>query len=141
MHKEMGKHIDQDKVMGKISEELWNTIRTGDGIQTEITQTVQSVYNKLLNPQLNEAGESSSHSDLQPTENGVEINGHIAASSVDAEPSEPPGFARLGTAKVTIRKRPKRNREFLFLPSQRPIAHLTLWCPTVWMSVRHLALL
>ncbi|KAK4349658.1 hypothetical protein RND71_032413 [Anisodus tanguticus] len=86
-----------DKVMGKIAEDLWNTIRTGDGIQTEITQTVQSVYNKLLNPQLNEAGESSSHSDLQPTQNGVEINGHIAASSVDAEPSEPPGFARLGS--------------------------------------------
>ncbi|XP_060180019.1 uncharacterized protein LOC132609862 [Lycium barbarum] len=92
-----------DKVMGKISEDLWSTIRTGDGIQTEITQTVQSVYNKLLYPQLNEAGESSSHSDLQPAKNGVESNGHIAASgsgsalSVDAEPSEPPGFARLGS--------------------------------------------
>ncbi|XP_070047817.1 uncharacterized protein [Nicotiana tomentosiformis] len=94
-----------DKVMGKISEDLWNTIRTGDGIQTEITQTVQSVYNKLLNPQLNEAGESSSHSELQPAPNGVETNGHSAASdrgidatfSVEPEPSEPPGFARLGS--------------------------------------------
>ncbi|KAK4363767.1 hypothetical protein RND71_019008 [Anisodus tanguticus] len=94
-----------DKVMGKISEDLWNTIRTGDGIQTEITQTVQSVYNKLLNPQLIEAGESSSHSDLQPAQHGVESNGHIAVShsginaafSVDAEPSESPGFARLGS--------------------------------------------
>ncbi|XP_009776159.1 uncharacterized protein [Nicotiana sylvestris] len=94
-----------DKVMGKISEDLWNTIRTGDGIQTEITQTVQSVYNKLLYPQLNEAGESSSHSELQPAPNGIETNGHSAASdsvidatvSVDAEPNEPPGFARLGS--------------------------------------------
>lgn len=94
-----------DEVMGKISNELWNTIRTGDGIQMEITQTVQSVYNKLLNPQLNEAGESASHSDLQPAQKGVESNGHIAVSnsgidapfSVDAEPSEPPGFARLNS--------------------------------------------
>ncbi|MCD7450471.1 hypothetical protein HAX54_006542 [Datura stramonium] len=92
-----------DKVMGKISDDLWNTIRTGDGIQTEIYQTVQSVYNKLLYPQLNEAGESSSHSDLQPAQNGVESNGHVAVSdsginaTVDAEPSEPPGFARLGS--------------------------------------------
>ncbi|CAN4077355.1 unnamed protein product [Withania somnifera] len=94
-----------DKVMGKISDDLWNTIRTGDGIQTEITQTVQSVYNKLLNPQLNEAGESASHSNLQPAQNGVESNGHIAVSDsgidatlcIDAEPCEPPGFARLGS--------------------------------------------
>ncbi|KAH0644136.1 hypothetical protein KY284_032020 [Solanum tuberosum] len=93
------------KVMSKISDDLWNTIRTGDGIQTEITETVQSVYHKLLNPQLNEAGESAFHSDLQPAQNGVESNGHLAVSdsgidatfSADAEPSEPPGFTRLSS--------------------------------------------
>lgn len=95
----------RDKVMGKISDDLWNTIRTGDGIQMEITQTVESVYSKLLNPQLNEAGELATHSDLQPAQNRVESNGHIAVSdsgidatfSVEAEPSEPPGFARLSS--------------------------------------------
>lgn len=109
-----------DKVMGKISDDFWNTIRTGDGIQTEITQTVQSVYNKLLNPQLIEAGESSSHSDLQPAQNVVESNGHIAVSdsgidatlSIDAEPSEPPGFARLGSnqnSKSDHKESPKKD--------------------------------
>ncbi|TMW94822.1 hypothetical protein EJD97_009745 [Solanum chilense] len=94
-----------EKAMSKISDDLWNTIRTGDGIQTEITKTVQSVYSKLLNPQLNEAGESAFHSDLQQAQNGVESNGHLAVSdsgidatfSADAEPSEPPGFAQLSS--------------------------------------------
>ncbi|XP_047258309.1 uncharacterized protein LOC107851456 [Capsicum annuum] len=113
-----------DKVMGKISDELWNTIRTGDGIQTEITQTIQSVYNKLLNPQLNEAGESASHSDLQPARNGVESNGHIAVSgsgidatvSADAEPKKPPGFARLSSNQNSKSEQNESSKEESGLP-------------------------
>ncbi|CAA3003476.1 Hypothetical predicted protein [Olea europaea subsp. europaea] len=61
IHKEIG-----EKVMSQISDGVWNIIRSGDGMKTEIVETVQSVYNKLSNPRGNDHWETSSHVDLQP---------------------------------------------------------------------------
>lgn len=89
-------------VMSQISDSVWKIIRSSDGMKAEITETVQSVYNKLLNPELNECGESS-HADLLPVQEEHEKNGSLQASTskvgqkiYDGEPIEPPGFSMHG---------------------------------------------
>ncbi|KAM5572668.1 hypothetical protein ABKV19_012621 [Rosa sericea] len=50
------------KVMSQISDGLWGIIRSSDDMQSEISETVHSVYNKLANPEDNAAeGQSSTH--------------------------------------------------------------------------------
>ncbi|PRQ17900.1 hypothetical protein RchiOBHm_Chr7g0200011 [Rosa chinensis] len=49
------------KVMSQISDGLWGIIRSSDAMQSEISETVQSVYNKLANPDGNADGQSSTH--------------------------------------------------------------------------------
>lgn len=79
----------REKVMGQISDGLWEIIRSGDGMKTEITETVQSVYNQMVNPQGEAKGES-------PTK-GAEFNGSAMVaeetngSLPDGEVNEPPG--------------------------------------------------
>ncbi|KAL2456323.1 hypothetical protein Adt_46848 [Abeliophyllum distichum] len=95
IHKEIG-----EKVMSQISDGVWNIIKAGDGMKTEIVETVQSVYNKLSNPEGNDHCETSSHIDLQPVGKTLEKNVHVTVSAndtdatmCDGEPNEPPGFA------------------------------------------------
>ncbi|KAL2525103.1 Uncharacterized protein Adt_10157 [Abeliophyllum distichum] len=95
IHKEIG-----EKVMSQISDGVWNIIKAGDGMKTEIVETVQSVYNKLSNPEGNDHCETSSHIDLQPVGKTLEKNVHVTVSAndtdatmCDSEPNEPPGFA------------------------------------------------
>ena len=85
--------------MGQISDNLWEIIRSEGGMRSEITETVQSVYDKLANPLGKEKGESSIH-DMVPVEKEAESNGSTKASAgsvddtlSDAEPKEPPGFS------------------------------------------------
>ncbi|KAK9699424.1 hypothetical protein RND81_08G172400 [Saponaria officinalis] len=66
-----------ENVMVQISDGLWKIIRSDESIKTEITETVQSVYDKLLNPK----GESPiSSGERQPNVS-------------DGEGREPPGFS------------------------------------------------
>ncbi|KAA8521954.1 hypothetical protein F0562_012732 [Nyssa sinensis] len=95
IHQEVG-----DKVMSQISDGLWEIIRSADGMKSEITETVQSVYSKLLNPIGNEEGCSSSPSGAVPLQKEVDNNASITASVAeidgtlsDTEPKEPPGFS------------------------------------------------
>lgn len=60
--------------MGKISNKVWETITSSE---REIQETVESVYNRILNPEI-EKKKDTSDSDLVNQEN---------------EPDEPPGFA------------------------------------------------
>lgn len=82
--------------MGQISDGLWGIIRSSDGMKGEITETVQSVYNRLLNPKGKAKGESSTLH-MMEIENGAGKNGSnlASASEVDDELSdgEPPGFS------------------------------------------------
>ncbi|GLT78309.1 hypothetical protein SLA2020_498490 [Shorea laevis] len=91
-----------DKLMGQISDGLWDIIRSEGGMKSEITETVQSVYDQLVTPQAQrKEGESSNH-DVMPVkkeadQNGFSIN-KASADGVDdmlsdGEPNEPPGFS------------------------------------------------
>ncbi|XP_073127964.1 uncharacterized protein [Henckelia pumila] len=95
VHREIG-----DKLMSQVSDGLWNIIRSADGMQTEITETVQSVYEKMLNPQRDDNGQPSSsmnyrpiRSDIKNTLDSKSSAGEIDGSPLDREPNEPPGFS------------------------------------------------
>ncbi|KAI5655595.1 hypothetical protein M9H77_32782 [Catharanthus roseus] len=86
--------------MSQISDGVWKIIRSGDGMKAEIMETVQSVYNTLLNPKVNECSTSTSPADLLPAQKEHENNRSLAASTSgiqerlsDGEPHEPPGFS------------------------------------------------
>ncbi|KAG8382323.1 hypothetical protein BUALT_Bualt05G0065500 [Buddleja alternifolia] len=90
IHQEIG-----DKLMSQVSVGLWNVIRSADGMKTEITETVQSVYDKLANPRGKDNGESSSHMDSPSIRNGFQNNKNateIDGTQSDKDPNEPPGF-------------------------------------------------
>lgn len=70
--------------MSQISDGLWNIIRSSDGMNAEIKETVESVYEKLSNPQGKDNGESSSHKELP---GGTQSDGELNA---------PPGFGLVG---------------------------------------------
>ncbi|KAJ0960001.1 hypothetical protein J5N97_000234 [Dioscorea zingiberensis] len=48
-----------NKIMGQISDELWKVIRSNDGMKNEIKETVESVYNRLVNPEKEKEKQSS----------------------------------------------------------------------------------
>lgn len=81
---------------------MWEIIRSDDG-KSEITKTVESVYNKSVNPQGSE-GNSGSPNALALLQNGTgNITFHNAPISEvndpmpDNELNEPPGFSMSGT--------------------------------------------
>ncbi|KAH8513525.1 hypothetical protein H0E87_006697 [Populus deltoides] len=87
-----------NKLTSQISDGVWEVIRSADGMKNEITETVQSVYNKLVNPERKEDGESSTHGAMV-VENGTNYKGLVKASAVSmddnlsSDPKEPPGFS------------------------------------------------
>ncbi|KAK9060771.1 hypothetical protein SSX86_021477 [Deinandra increscens subsp. villosa] len=56
IHQEVGGKLNE-----QISVMLWEIIRSPDGMKTEITETVKSVYDKLLRPKRAEKAESAGH--------------------------------------------------------------------------------
>lgn len=97
--------------MSQLSDGLSNTIRSPGGMIAEIKETVQSVYDKLLNPRGKDNGESSSHKDSPSVRNELHSNGgangaaETDGSVSDGEPNEPPGFG------VTdVHQKNKRNK-------------------------------
>ncbi|KAG6399254.1 hypothetical protein SASPL_140730 [Salvia splendens] len=101
IHQEIG-----DKLMNQISDGLWNIIKSADGMQSEIKETVRSVYDKLSNPGGKDNGESSSRKDSSPG-NKLESRdaaGAFAASDTlsDEDLNEPIGFA--------LRRKKKKNQ-------------------------------
>ncbi|GAU48197.1 hypothetical protein TSUD_185340 [Trifolium subterraneum] len=85
-----------ENVMSHISDSLWQIIRSDDGMKGEITETVQSVYDKLANPKRKyEVLLSTSHT--MP----VQSKGETASATEnddtlhENEPEEPPGFTLL----------------------------------------------
>lgn len=83
--------------MSQISDGVWEIIGLKDGKKSEIEETVQSVYDKLMNPGGLRVGESSTH-DL-PVQMEPEKNFPIKSSACivddtlsDHEAKAPPGF-------------------------------------------------
>ena len=66
--------------MNQISEGLWEIIRSGDSMKTEIRETVQSVYDKLLNPHRKIETESASSSGQASGKEQIESSGSVKAS-------------------------------------------------------------
>ncbi|XP_051119427.1 uncharacterized protein LOC127243451 [Andrographis paniculata] len=93
IHQEIG-----DKLMSQVSDGLWNIIRSPDGMKSEITETVEAVYDRLSNPRGKENGESSSHKDPCSVQNKHGNNGNATgvnetdSTLSDGDQSEPPGF-------------------------------------------------
>jgi hypothetical protein len=83
--------------MSHISDSLWQIIRSDDGMKSEITETVQCVYDKLANPKRRKYEVLLSTSDAMP----VQSNGETASGTEnddtlnENEPEEPPGFTLL----------------------------------------------
>eukprot|EP00262_Sarcandra_glabra_P006887 TRINITY_DN19451_c0_g1_i1.p1 TRINITY_DN19451_c0_g1~~TRINITY_DN19451_c0_g1_i1.p1 ORF type:complete len:241 (+),score=44.37 TRINITY_DN19451_c0_g1_i1:49-771(+) len=91
IHEEIGSQL-----MGQISDGLWKIIRSPDGMKNEITATVESVYNKLMNPKGKEVA------DLPTPNQGscdkeASVSLTISTSDRDtlscAELKEPPGLS------------------------------------------------
>lgn len=90
----------EEKVMSQISDGIWEVIRSGDGMKSEINKTVHSVYSRLVNPQGSQGGEPSSNADAMAVDSRPDNNGSIVTlpdesngTFSDSEPNEPPGFA------------------------------------------------
>ncbi|KAE9459468.1 hypothetical protein C3L33_08605, partial [Rhododendron williamsianum] len=94
IHQEVG-----DRAMSQISDSLWEVIRSHDGMKSEIAETVQSVYNRILNPGGNDKGGSSSVNSLVPVQKQADNTTSQTASLCEmedmseCEPKEPPGFS------------------------------------------------
>ncbi|KAL9249886.1 hypothetical protein AKJ16_DCAP03016 [Drosera capensis] len=67
-------------VMKQISDGLWEIIRSQDGLKTEITDTVHTVYDKLINPQARKEAESAMLSGQVPNHRGPALNGSMEVS-------------------------------------------------------------
>ncbi|KAF7828338.1 uncharacterized protein G2W53_019502 [Senna tora] len=85
-----------DKVMSQISNSLWQIIRSNDGMKSEITETVQSVYDKLVNPKGKDEIESSTFNVIPfQTQGEMAPAAEIEDTLNENEPNEPPGFTLL----------------------------------------------
>ncbi|PIA49796.1 hypothetical protein AQUCO_01300498v1 [Aquilegia coerulea] len=95
IHEEIG-----DKVLGQVSDALWGVIRSNDGMKGEISETVESVYNTLLNPKVQEP---SLTREPVPSDNEVS-NNHSSAVSVlpHDELKEMPGVSDWNDQQVNI---------------------------------------
>ncbi|XP_078177426.1 uncharacterized protein LOC144571902 [Carex rostrata] len=70
------------KIMGKISDKVWDTIKSSE---QEIQETVESVYYRILNPE----NEKKKKKDTSSFAHGNSQN----CIKQENEPDEPPGFA------------------------------------------------
>ncbi|CAK9321678.1 unnamed protein product [Citrullus colocynthis] len=89
-----------EEIMNKVSDNLWEIIRSADGMKNEITETVQSVYNKLANPKAEENAKASTQQAI-PFWKEADNNGSMKASTSkfehsETDPLEPPGFSFAG---------------------------------------------
>ncbi|XP_058110764.1 uncharacterized protein LOC131253672 isoform X2 [Magnolia sinica] len=86
IHQEIG-----SKVMSQISDGVWAVIRSTDGMKSEITETVQSVYNKLVNPKGKEVEDHSSATPNDPQISNKETDGSLATTACDQNPQNESG--------------------------------------------------
>lgn len=87
------------KVMNQMSDGVWKIIRSEGGVKSEIIETVQTVYDKLVNPGGKRFGDSSTR-DIMAVRKEAGSHSPIMFSSAkvgdtvsDYEPKEPPGFS------------------------------------------------
>nr|XP_043607716.1 uncharacterized protein LOC122579592 [Erigeron canadensis] len=104
IHQEVGGKLNE-----KISDVLWEIIRSSDsdGMKTDITETVKSVYDKLSRPKRDKYTESIVH-DPKRIRNECHLHTSNNESTVevniisDNEPKEPPGFSQTISHQIDI---------------------------------------
>ncbi|KAG0494757.1 hypothetical protein HPP92_005751 [Vanilla planifolia] len=69
------------KIMGQISDEIWKVIRSNDGIRDDIRGTVESVFNKMMKPEL------GGDEDTNPSETNDVIDTVTASTKDEANMS------------------------------------------------------
>ncbi|KAG8096903.1 hypothetical protein GUJ93_ZPchr0013g34811 [Zizania palustris] len=94
--KDLSDAIYQDigsKIMGQISDEVWNVIQS---TETDIRGTVESVYNRMMNPGQPQETELSSKKLKKNAKEEqvfpVKASPSVAVKLEDDDPEEPPGF-------------------------------------------------
>ncbi|WVZ56112.1 hypothetical protein U9M48_006691 [Paspalum notatum var. saurae] len=101
--KDLSDAIYQDigsKIMGQISDEVWNVIQSNE---TDIRGTVEAVYNRIMNPE--EVPEPSSKKQRKGHEEQALSTKTLAPVAVEAEdddPEEPPGFGSSNSQRNNI---------------------------------------
>lgn len=105
IHQEIG-----DKLMSKISDSLWSIIRSADGMKTEITETVQVVYDKLSNPRGKDNGESSSRRHSQSVQSKHENGDVIGVNETDGPLSDGSQNQPPGSGLIDARRRSKKKK-------------------------------
>lgn len=90
--------------MGEISKELWDIIKSDEhGMQKEIKETIESVYNKLISPPPKEEYGISTQNDHDHHSNMSENNSSaLVVSKCDSDPDLPPGFSLSDRPPVVI---------------------------------------
>ncbi|KAK9278915.1 hypothetical protein L1049_028496 [Liquidambar formosana] len=143
----------RNKIMSRISDGVWEIIRSDDGMKSEITETVQSVYNKVVNPKGKEECESSSPNNVMLVQKEVVNNVSLTVSASemddrlsDSEPKEPPGFSMYDHNQNNCEEQHKEEPELPMPdercpPKNRRIGPTTqrMCCSKMYVSVIHLA--
>lgn len=137
----------QTEAMNHIPDRLWEIIRSDDG-KSEITKTVQSVYNKLVNPKGNEEGNSSSPNILAQFQNGTGNNSFqkAPASEIndpmsDNELNEPPGFSMSNIHQSNSHGEQKGSSSSLCLLKGDPLKNTRNGPTTHWKFWSHMMLI
>ncbi|KAF6160267.1 hypothetical protein GIB67_019036 [Kingdonia uniflora] len=102
-------------VMAQISDGLWEVIRSNDGMQSEIKETVESVYNRLLNRKEKEGDGLSAPINPTPVDKEAVNDREVIIS--EREPSEPPDIVSEGNNNLEIHK---EETEQLKEPKEEP---------------------
>lgn len=103
-----------EKLMNQISDSLWGIIRSPNGMKKEITKAVESVYNALSNPGMNESEASPSMNDMalvQKQEESTKTQ-ESPHEVEDISDSEPPGFSLSNPNKSCQLKQPKEEPDW-----------------------------
>jgi len=94
--KELSDAIYKDigsKIMGQISDEVWNVIQSNE---TDIRGTVEAVYNRILNPEkaLEPSSKKLKRKGKEQQVLPAKAQTTVAVEAEDDDPLEPPGFGR-----------------------------------------------
>ncbi|CAM8992291.1 unnamed protein product [Rhodiola kirilowii] len=117
IHEDVG-----EMIMSQLSDGIWEIIRDEDGMKKEIKETIQCVYNKMLNPNHTEQGALSTSYSALPSPNEVvnsslpiSVN-HSDETMSDTDASRPGFSLRPNNVEESQKERPQPQ---MSLPQER----------------------
>ncbi|KAL8200876.1 hypothetical protein R6Q57_012215 [Mikania cordata] len=102
IHQEVGVKLNE-----QISDVLWEIIRSPDGMEKEITETVKSVYDILSRPKRTQNGESLDHGPKRNRNASLHHTANVAATNEnndisENEPNEPLGLSQTASQQIDV---------------------------------------